>query len=162
MSVMLCSEINMTELQNLLGRFGLVIQQVADHQEIPGSWFGETEAGLIGNNVYIRHDTPVHSVLHESCHFICMDSSRRNQLHTNAGGDYNEENAVCYLQLILADYISGFGRERAFRDMDEWGYTFRLGSSRAWFEKDAEDALVWLLKEGLIGKNQQPCWVLRQ
>jgi hypothetical protein len=33
---------------------------------------------------------------------------------------------------------------------DEWGYTFRLGSTRAWFENDAEDALAFLLGRGLV------------
>ena len=27
--------------------------------------------------------------------------------------------------------------------MDAWGYSFRLGSARAWFEHDAEDARQW-------------------
>jgi hypothetical protein len=34
--------------------------------------------------------------------------------------------------------------------MDEWGYTFRLGSAAAWFAEDAADALLWLLARGLI------------
>jgi hypothetical protein len=162
MTVLLCADIHLADLENLLGRFGLATKMVENNQPIPGSWFGESEAGIIGQNVYLRSDTPVHSVLHESCHYICMDDARRSQLHTNAGGDYNEENGVCYLQLILADFIPGFGRERAFSDMDEWGYTFRLGSSRAWFENDAEDALAWLISYGLIDANQQPCWMLRK
>ena len=28
--------------------------------------------------------------------------------------------------------------------MDAWGYTFRLGSARAWFENDADDAFAHL------------------
>ena len=91
----------------------------------------------------------MHSALHESCHYICMDGKRRKQLNTNAGGDYDEENGVCYLQIILADFIPDFGRERAFQDMDEWGYTFRLVSSRAWFMNDADDAEAWLILQGL-------------
>lgn len=162
MPVLLCFEINFVDLANLLGRYGLECKQVAADQEIPGSWFGETEAGLIGNKVYFKLATPVHSVLHESCHYICMDEVRRQQLHTNAGGDYAEENGVCYLQIIFADYIPGFGRDRAFQDMDEWGYTFRLGSSRAWFEQDAEDAQAWLLMQGVINSNGQPTWNFRQ
>jgi len=35
-------------------------------------------------------------------------------------------------------------------DMDAWGYTFRLGSTRAWFERDAEDARAWLAARGLL------------
>ena len=37
------------------------------------------------------------------------------------------------------------GRERMFSDMDRWGYSFRLGSARAWFNEDAEDAISFLL-----------------
>ena len=162
MSVLQCADINIADLKNLLGQFGLTLRMVEAGQAIPGSWFGESEAGLIGQDVYIRMDTPVHSVLHESCHYVCMDKERRNQLHTNAGGDYSEENGVCYLQLVLADFIPGFGRERAFQDMDEWGYTFRLGSSRAWFENDAEDAFAWLLEYKLIDLTNKPCWALRE
>jgi hypothetical protein len=54
------------------------------------------------------------------------------------------------------------GRERMFSDMDEWGYSFRLGSSRAWFERDAEDAVDWLRQYGLINNDGQPAWKVRQ
>jgi hypothetical protein len=46
-------------------------------------------------------------------------------------------------------------------DMDRWGYTFRLGSARAWFERDAEDARTWLLQRKLIDTQSQPRWTLR-
>ncbi len=161
MSVLFCRDIDMLNLQNLLSRFGLSILFVDDKQAIPGSWFGDSEAGLIGNNLYIRQDTPVHSALHESCHFICMDQQRREHLHTNVGGDYDEENAVCYLQILLADFIPEMKQARMLSDMDEWGYTFRLGSSRAWFEQDAEDALAWLLEHQLIDQQQKPLWRIR-
>jgi len=39
---------------------------------------------------------------------------------------------------------------RVMADMDAWGYTFRLGSARAWFEHDAEDARAWLVARGLL------------
>lgn len=162
MSVLLCADIHLADLQNLLSRYGLEIHLVENNQPIPGSWFGDSEAGLIGSGLYVRNDTPVHSALHESCHYICMDADRRSQLHTNAGGDYDEENGVCYLQILLADFIPGFGRERAFSDMDEWGYTFRLGSSRAWFEKDADDTYAWLFKHGLMDADKNPQWIVRQ
>ena len=161
MAVLNCGDIKLDELQSLLGNYGLIIRVVEDNQNIPGSWFGDSEAGLINNQLYIRMDTPVHSALHESCHYVCMDATRRKTLNTNAGGDYTEENGVCYLQILLADYIAGFGRDRALIDMDEWGYTFRLGSSRAWFEQDAEDAQDWLLKHHMIDKDNKPTWKLR-
>jgi hypothetical protein len=68
----------------------------------------------------------------------------RLRIHTDASDSQFEEDATCYLQLLLADEIPGFGIERAFADMDAWGYTFRLGSARAWFEQDAEDAADYL------------------
>jgi len=73
-----------------------------------------------------------------------MPEERRSQLHTNAGGTLAEENAVCYLQVLMADHIPGFTRQQLFLDMDAWGYSFRLGSSERWFLEDAEDALAWL------------------
>ncbi|MFU8878218.1 MAG: hypothetical protein ACNA7E_08760, partial [Wenzhouxiangellaceae bacterium] len=121
----------------LLAGYGLEVVEAPAGQPIPGSYWGDDEAGLIGNRVYVRPDTPVHSVLHEACHYICMDDRRRAGLHTDAGGDYDEENAVCYLQILLAGKIEGYGSEACMRDMDAWGYSFRLGSARAWFEHDA-------------------------
>lgn len=157
-----CSQLGYPPLQQLLARFGLQLEIIADQQAIPGSWFGEPEAGVIGTSLYVRGDTPVHSALHESCHVICMDKERRAQLHTNVGGDYDEENAVCYLQILLADHIDGCDRKTMLQDMDDWGYSFRLGSSRAWFEQDAEDACQWLISHNIITQDKTPCWCLRQ
>jgi hypothetical protein len=162
MPVMLCAETGLHALQAVLGKFGISIQHVAEGEKIPGTWFGEPEAGIIGNVLYVREDTPLHSALHESCHYICMDANRRAQLDTNAGGDYDEENGVNYLSILLADFIPGFGRERMLCDMDEWGYTFRLGSSRAWFEKDSDDTFRWLINHGLMDAQKNPLWKVRQ
>jgi len=106
--------------------------------------------------VLARPDTPVHSVLHEACHAICMTEARRQRLHTDAGGDTDEENAVCYLSILLAGELPGFGRERMFADMDRWGYSFRLGSAEAWFCQDAGDARAWLRLRKLITQNERP------
>ncbi|MET0497073.1 MAG: hypothetical protein ABW106_02250 [Steroidobacteraceae bacterium] len=137
-------------LATLLARYGLELVEVPDGTDIPGSYWGESEAGLIGARLYLRNDTPLHSALHEACHFICMDDARRATLERDAGGDYDEENAVCYLQILLADELPGVGRQQMCRDMDAWGYTFRLGSAWAWFEQDAEDAREWLERRGLL------------
>lgn len=161
MPVLLCHEIELKHLQSLLGRFGLFIETVDDDQPIPGSFWQPPEAGLVKNTLYIRDDTPVHSALHEACHYICMDKQRRKQLHTDAGGTAIEENGVCYLQILLSDYIPEMGRTRMFSDMDEWGYSFRLGSANAWFEQDAEDAFAWLLANRLIDADSHPRWVTR-
>lgn len=159
--VLLCSEIDFSALAELLGRFGLTLERVADGAPIPGSWFGDPEAGIIARRVLVRGDTPLHSALHESCHLICMDEGRRNVLHTNAGGDYDEENAVNYLEITLGGYLPGVGRERILTDMDAWGYTFRLGSAGAWFAQDAGDARQWLLHHGLLNDDGTPTWKLR-
>jgi len=145
----------------LLNRYGLVLEFSEPDQAIRGSFWGDEEAGLVSNAVVVRNDTPLHSILHEACHYICMDGNRRDSLDTNAGGDYDEENAVCYLQILLADEINAFGREKMFHDMDAWGYTFRLGSARAWFERDAADAREWLISAGLITNDQSPTFRLR-
>jgi hypothetical protein len=145
----------------LLAGFGLRLLPLAEGVAIPGSHWGETEAGLVGDALYARPDTPLHSVLHEACHYICMAADRRRGLHTDAGGDDAEENAVCYLQILLADRVPGFGRARMLADMDAWGYSFRLGSARRWFEEDAADARAWLLTQGLITVGGQPTWRLR-
>jgi len=137
-------------LQALLQPYGLDIVHVRHNAAIPGSYWGDSEAGLIGNRLYLRDDTPLHSALHEACHYLCMDDARRAQLHTDAAGDYDEENAVCYLQIVLAERISGYSRQQMFADMDAWGYSFRLGSAQAWFEQDAEDARLWLFRRGLL------------
>ena len=128
----------------LLARFGLQLEVVADGAPIPGSFWGDREAGLIGHRVYVRRDTPLHSLLHEACHLIVIPPPLRARIHTDASDSQFEEDATCYLQLMLAEDIPGFGIERAFADMDAWGYTFRLGSARAWFERDAEDAAEYL------------------
>ena len=148
-------------LRDLLERFGLALTIQANGAIIPGSFWGDTEAGLIGNTLYVRDDTPLHSALHEACHFVCMDGARRTALDRDAGGDYDEENAVCYLQILLADHLPGCDRRRMQADMDAWGYTFRLGSARAWFESDADDARTWLVRERIIATDGKVLWRVR-
>ena len=157
-----CKNEQKAPLIELLSRYQLQINWIKDDSPIPGSWFGDPEAGIISNLLYVRKDTPVHSALHESCHYICMDSQRREKLDTNAEGDYAEENVVCYLQILLADYLPGLGRATMFSDMDNWGYSFRLGSAKRWFDEDAEDAQEWLLRNTLIDKHNNPTWMLRK
>jgi hypothetical protein len=154
-------DIGVASVAALLSRYGLQLEIVPDAQPIPGSYWHEDEAGIIGLSVFVRQDTPLHSVLHEGCHTICMDEERRAVLHTDACGEYSEEDAVCYLQILLADNIEGFGRERAWQDMDTWGYTFRLGSAKRWFEEDAEDARAWLVQHGLLTQEGNICFQLR-
>lgn len=148
-------------VEGLLARYELSLVVEPDGQPITGSYWGEEEAGIVGRKVYARKDTPVHSLLHESCHTICMTAARRQLLHRDAGGDELEEAAVCYLQILLADEIDGLGCVRLMRDMDAWGYSFRLGATARWFAEDAEDARKWLIDKGLIREGNQPTFRLR-
>lgn len=142
--VLTLADIGFDQAASLLARHGLVLQRVADGETIPGSYWGESEAGLIAHTVYARGDTPVHSLLHEAAHLLVMPGERRASVHTDASDSIAEEDAACYAQILLADSLEGVGRERLMADMDAWGYTFRLGSTRAWFEADADDALHFL------------------
>lgn len=148
--MLLLNGIDRPALGVILERYGLELKLIGAGEEIPGSYWGDREAGLIGSRIYARFDTPLHSVLHEGAHFACMTPERRTGLHTDAGGDHAEENAVCYLQILLAEALPGVGRERMCRDMDDWGYTFRLGSAARWFAEDAADAAAWLREHGLL------------
>lgn len=160
MDVLRVADADVALIRELLGRYGIGTCYLREGA-IPGSYWGDSEAGLIGSQLYMRPDTPVHSVLHEASHFVCMDQRRRAQLDKDAGGDFEEENAVCYLQSLLADVVPGFGRQRMWRDMDTWGYTFRLGSAQAWFECDAEECRAWLLDRGIIDASRQLTWKKR-
>lgn len=159
--VLRVSDTGQDTLAALLERFGLRLVLEPEDAPITGSFWGDAEAGVVGRSVFVRRDTPIHSVLHESCHVICMDGERRDALHRDAGGDDLEEAAVCYLQILLADHIGGVGRSRLMADMDRWGYSFRLGSTREWFEKDAEDAREFLLNHRLIEPSGEPTFTLR-
>jgi hypothetical protein len=160
--VLMLDEIVIEQMQELLSRFNVQLELIGEDQVIPGSYWGDSEAGLIGNSLYARLDTPVHSILHEACHYICMDDLRRAALHRDAGGDVDEENAVCYLQIVLSDYIDGFDRIQMQNDMDAWGYTFRLGSAHAWFMQEAEDAQRWLIEAGILDSSDVPTWHARR
>ena len=149
-------------LQNLLSTYAIQVKIVPNSEDIPGSFWGDSEAGLIANNLYVRPETPVHSALHEACHYVCLDAQRRENIDTDAGGDYDEENAVCYLQILLGAKLPGCSADTLMNNMDSWGYTFRLGSAKAWFDDDAEDAQQWLIKEQLIDQDNMPTWRLRK
>jgi hypothetical protein len=150
--VMTLRQLELAALTELLTGFGLRLELLPTGAEIPGTYWGAPEAGLSGDRLFVRPDTPVHSALHEAAHYICMTPGRRAALHRDAGGDVAEEDAVCYLQVLLGSELAapGWSRERLFADMDAWGYSFRLGSTRRWFEEDADEALAWLRRQGLV------------
>jgi hypothetical protein len=144
------ADIDIDAVVALLDRYGLGFERVPDGEAIPGSYWGECEAGIIGTIVYARGDTPVHSLLHEAGHLIVLPPGRRAAVHTDATDSIEEENAVCVLQALLGDALPGVGADRVLADMDAWGYTFRLGSARAYVERDADEAWAWLGRAGLV------------
>jgi hypothetical protein len=152
--VLTLADIHFDDAASLLGSFDLSLVQVADGEQIPGSYWGECEAGVIGSTVHARSDTPVHSLLHEGCHLIVLSPDRRAGVHTDATDSIEEEDAVCVLQALLGDALPGTSYERVLADMDAWGYTFRLGSARAYVEHDAEAAWTWLEARGLVNANR--------
>lgn len=147
-------------LPSLAARYGARLVDLGPNAAIPGSYWGAPEAGLGGDGIFVRTDTPLHSVLHELGHYVCMTPARRERLWRDAGGDHEEECAVCYLQIVLADYVPGFGRGRCLDDMDAWGYSFREGSARAWLDGDGASARDWLVREALLDARTRPTWRL--
>jgi hypothetical protein len=148
--VLTLADIAEADVAALLARYGLRLVRIADGEPIPGSYWGEPEAGLIGETVYARGDTPVHSLLHEAAHLIVLPADVRAAVHTDATDSIAEEDAVCVLQSLLGEALPGVGAARVLADMDAWGYTFRLGSARAYVEQDAASAWEWLRARGLV------------
>lgn len=149
-SVQRVSELPEHALKRLLACFGLHTLWVDTNQPIPGSFWGEPEAGVIANTVYVRPDTPVHSALHEACHLITAGEDKRATIHTDASDCQFEEDATCYLQIMLAEALPNTSATQVAEDMDRWGYSFRLGSAKAWFQQDADEARQWLVDRDII------------
>jgi hypothetical protein len=139
-AVTLLKHVNAAEVDALVSAYGARLVTMDPGRAIPGSYWGESEAGLIENDVFVRADTPVHSLLHELCHYICMDPARR---------------------VLLAAELTSFGRTRCLADMDEWGYSFREGSAERWFLGDGASAREWLAERGLIDATGRPTFELR-
>ena len=60
------SGLDRVAVATLLARYGLTLRLVPPEEPIPGSYWGESEAGLKGATLFARLDTPLHSVLHET------------------------------------------------------------------------------------------------
>ena len=85
--MLLISDLSLNSIAALLGKFKLSVDLMPDDATINGSYWGEPEAGIVGNRVLVRRDTPVHSLLHETCHIVCMTPERRQRFK----GDGNAE-----------------------------------------------------------------------
>ena len=158
---MCCSDVGADAIRQFLGRYGISLEWLAADSPITGSFWGAPEAGIVARKVFVRSDTPLHSLLHEACHIICVTPERRESLVGNAGSDDLEESAVCYLQVILADLLPGVGQQRLMQDMDTWGYSFRRGTTARWFHEDADDARTWLINEGVLSAAGEAVFKLR-
>lgn len=161
-AVLRCAELSPESIAALAARYGVEAVVVAPAGEIPGSFWGAPEAGLVGDRIYYRLDTPAHSLLHELAHVVCMDPARRGALDTNAGGDDLEECAVCYLEVLLANELPPFDHARCLADMDAWGYSFREGRAASWFRGDGREARDWLEARGLIDAAGKPSYRRRE
>jgi hypothetical protein len=160
--VLTCADLTPSYVSGLLARFGIAQLRVSRGSAIPASFWGAPEAGIRGSSVYLRDDTPAHSLLHELGHIVCMTTERRAVLDRDAGSDDDEECAVCYLQVLLADYLPGFGRQRCFDDMDAWGYSFREGTACRWFFGDGRSARAWLIANEIIDGRENLLWKPRK
>ena len=69
------SQYDDASLRSLLQQLGLTLQLVDANEDIPGSFWGDEEAGLIQNTIYARADTPIHSLMHEACHYCLLYTS---------------------------------------------------------------------------------------
>ena len=82
-------------LIRLAARYGVPVKQVEPGAPIPGTYWGEPEAGILNGVLHARPDTPVHSFLHELGHIVCADAVRRAGIRADAGGEDIEESGVC-------------------------------------------------------------------
>ena len=154
-------KIDTDSLRTVLSFYGIELVEVGKHLSIPYSIWETSEAGRRKNKLYVLGDTPIHSILHETGHFVCMSKKQRCSDTIDAKGSFEEENATCYLQILLSDHVDGFNRKLHLINMDEWGYAFRLGSAAKWCCQDAEDAKSWLQSRQIIDRNECVTWKLR-
>ncbi|MEN8665609.1 MAG: hypothetical protein ABF356_11695, partial [Polycyclovorans sp.] len=59
-----CNALDAIALAQWVTARGMQLHWVAADTAIPGSYWGDEEAGLIGDRLHVRPDTPVHSLLH--------------------------------------------------------------------------------------------------
>src|SRR3569833_805107 len=85
--VLRLSGIDRVALAIVLSRYGLTLSLIAPGEVIPGSYWGESEAGLKGDRLYSRLDTPLHSLFHVSKHNNNKTPKRHSGLDRDAGGD---------------------------------------------------------------------------
>lgn len=137
----------LSALRVLLRVLGVRLVIHRTEASLPGSYWGDSEAGVSGRSLHVRGDTPLHSLLHEACHIACAGAESDRSFDRDAGGCDDEEAGVCFMQIRLADALPGAGADRLCQDMDDWGYSFREGSAAAFANGDAQIAGEWLRKQ---------------
>jgi hypothetical protein len=161
MPVTVLRDLDPAAVESLVSGYDVELIPVEAGARIPASFWGDREAGIAGRCLFARPDTPVHSLLHELGHYVCMTPGRRAALWRDAGGDDDEEAAVCYLQVLLADVLPGMGRDRLLADLDAWGYSFREGDAASWLDGDGRAARDWLAFHDLVDGDGRPTWRVR-
>jgi hypothetical protein len=148
-------------IRPILDKYMLGLTLVEPGYDIPHSFWGAPEAGRIKTELFAREDTPLHSIFHELAHYVCMTDAQRENPTIDAGGSALTEDACCYLQILWSDSLTGFNRHIHLHDMDQWGYSFRLGSATRWFYADSDEAREWLLRQKIINYLNEPTWEMR-
>lgn len=151
-------------IRPLLDKYHLGLTVVEKGSDIPHSFWGAPEAGRLQSELFAREDTPLHSIMHELAHYVCMTNLQRNSGAIDAGGSALIEDACCYLQILWSDAYgpTKFNKHIHLHDMDQWGYSFRLGSATRWFYADSDDARNWLFQNNIINHLNEPTWEMRQ
>jgi len=116
--VLLVNAIDRLPLEVMLDRYGLAFVLAAPEEVIPGSYWGEREAGLMGSRSSPGSTRRcIRCCTGRAISSACRPSGRAG-LDTDAGGDDAEENAVCYLQILIGGRAAEC-RERA--DVPRYG-----------------------------------------
>jgi len=80
----LVNAIDRLALEVMLDRYGLGLVLVAPEEVIPGSYWGEREAGLIGARIFVRLDTlPQHRAALDTQRRAHVDPSLRLSLDSS-------------------------------------------------------------------------------
>ena len=66
MSVVEFRDLSRNASDELLSAYGLELITLTLDAEIPASYWGAPEAGIAGQCVFVRADTPAHSLLHDA------------------------------------------------------------------------------------------------
>lgn len=124
--------------------FDLWFECVVDGELIFGSFWGDEEVGIIGIIVYVCGDMLVYLLLYEVCYLIVLLLECCVVVYIDVIDLIEEEDVICYLQIVLVDVFLGVGCDWLMVDMDVWGYLFWFGLICVWFEQDVENVCQFL------------------